>query len=230
MLSRNHRHDSIIALNVQALCASSSVASRLCPIPPFRGIKDVRFDHAEHTHPARLELIAVQHHPTFFLWTSLCYFRANMHCFVQYFFSIESSSYSEGKEKENKRRRAKPKFNKSCKSKQSMVCFGFARRQIVYSSSPSPSSPSSLLMLKYLSSYEVGPDATTWSQSRMFFFFKYFLVRYLRYLMVVGGQIKGRVVGLGWVGVGWVGVGKKESIRWRGRSKKKISVIYCCCR
>ena len=28
--------------------------------------------------------------------------------------------------------------------------------------------------------------------------------------MVVGGQIKGRVVGLGWVGVGWVGVEKKE--------------------
>ena len=43
--------------------------------------------------------------------------------------------------------------------------------------------------------------------------------------MVVGGQIKGRVVGLGWVGVGWVGVGKKESIRWRGRRKEDISHI-----
>ena len=64
----------------------------------------------------------------------------------------------------------------------------------------------------------------------MFFFFKYFLVRYLRYLMVVGGQIKGRVVGLGWVGVGWVGVEKKEKASDGEEGEKKISVIYCCCR
>merc|ERR1719411_1696042 len=50
----------------------------------------------------------------------------------------------------------------------------------------SSSSSSSLLIWKYLSSYASRAQATTRSQSRKLFFFRYFLVRYLRYLLEKG--------------------------------------------
>merc|ERR1739847_117376 len=50
----------------------------------------------------------------------------------------------------------------------------------------SSSSSSSLLIWKYLSSYASRAHATTRSQSRRLFFFKYFFVRYLRYLLENG--------------------------------------------
>ena len=53
--------------------------------------------------------------------------------------------------------------------------------RIVYSS-PSSSSSSSLLIWKYRSSYVSLAEATTRSQSRRLFFFKYFFVKYFKYL------------------------------------------------
>merc|ERR1719187_2134465 len=56
----------------------------------------------------------------------------------------------------------------------------------IYSLSSSSSSDSSLLIWKYLSSYASLAEATTRSQSRRLFFLRYFLVRYLRYLLEKG--------------------------------------------
>merc|ERR1719187_103733 len=56
----------------------------------------------------------------------------------------------------------------------------------IYSLSSSSSSDSSLLIWKYLSSRASLADATTLSQSLRLFFLRYFLVRYLRYLLEKG--------------------------------------------
>merc|ERR1719265_1826391 len=56
----------------------------------------------------------------------------------------------------------------------------YARRQGEKTNAYSSSS-SSLLMLKYRSSYVVLFGATTWRKSRRFCFFRYFFVRYFRY-------------------------------------------------
>merc|ERR1719337_307318 len=64
--------------------------------------------------------------------------------------------------------------------------FKYCSQNIQSYSLSSSSSSSSLLIWKYLSSYASRAEATTRSQSRRLFFFKYFFVRYLRYLFEKG--------------------------------------------